>query len=300
MVLKTNYSYLTTLTLVLMLTACSSDPDLQTPAEKEIQLFSQVDQSTRAADNAANLQVSQLASGTKITVKVKENAATPSVDYALATYTADGSGGLSLPEGLKQYYPANGNGVNIYAFHPMGVGTTFEVQTDQKTDANYIKSDLMWASLSNITAESTPAQRTLVFGHKLSKIVVTIQKTEEFSGTDLATATLKLGNDNLVTSGTFVAATGTFTPATSGTGTITLAENAGTATYTAIVVPQPILGRKINLTIGEISSSYSILTESFDPGKRYTYVLTVGLSGKITLIRSDITDWQDVEIKKDM
>lgn len=300
MVLKTNYSYLTTLTLVLMLTACSSDSDLQSPAEKEIQLFSQVAQSTRAADDADNLQVTQLASGTKITVKVKENASTPSVDYPLATYTADGSGGLSLPEGMKQYYPANGNGVNIYAFHPMGVGSTFEVQTDQKTDANYIKSDLMWASLSDINADSSPAQRTLVFRHKLSKIVVEIKKTEEFSATELATATLRLGNDNLITSGSFAAATGTFTPATSGTGTITLAENAGTATYTAIVVPQAISGKKINLTIGDLSSSYSILTEAFESGKRYTYVLTVGLSGKISLITSEITDWLDVEIFKDM
>lgn len=300
MILKTNYNYLVILTLVLMLTACSSDSDLQTPAEKEILLFSQVAGVTRAADNAANLQVTQLANGTKITVKVKENAAAPSVDYPLATYTADGSGGLSLPEGVKLYYPANGNGVNIYAWHPMGVGQTFEVQTDQKTDANYIKSDLMWASLSNITADSSPAQRTLVFRHQLSKIVVVIQKSTDFSETDLASATLTLGNDNLITSGSFTAATGTFTPASSGTGTITLAENAGTATYTAIVVPQAISGKKINLSIGDLSSSYSISTESFLPGKRYTYVLTVGFSGKISLITSEITDWLEVEIFKDM
>jgi hypothetical protein len=299
MVLKTKTNLLAALTVALALTACSSDSDQQTSA-REIRLFTEVAGSTRAADDADALQDTQLASGTKITVKVKENASTTSVDYPLTTYTADGLGGLSLPEGVKQYYPANGNGVNIYAFHPMGAVQTFAVQTDQTTDAAYKASDLMWASLSDITAESTPAQRTLAFDHLLSKIVVTIQKATGFSETDLATATVTLGNDNLITSGAFTASTGIFTPAASGTGTITLATNAGAATYTAIVVPQSILGKKINLTIGEVSSSYSILTTKFEPGKRYTYVLIVGYSGSISLVKSEITDWQNEEIIKSL
>ena len=303
---KTISNLLTTTTLALAFTACSSDADLQTPDQttsepKEIRLFSQVaGPATRAVDNAADLQDTQLANGTKITVKVKENATPTTVDYALATYTADGSGGLSLPAGVKQYYPASGNGVNIYAFHPMGVAQTFEVKTDQTTDANYKASDLMWASLSNITAASTPAQRTLAFDHLLSKIVVTLVNTAGITDDALATATVTLGNDNLVTSGTFTASTGTFTPASSGTGTITLATNAGAATYAAIVVPQTASGKKINVKIGDQTSNYTISTATFEAGKRYTYVLTVGISGTLSLLKAEITDWQNVQIIKSM
>lgn len=284
--------------LALTLTACSSDDEQKAPVIQEIELFTQVSGSvTRAVNDATALQDAQLAAGTKISVKVKENASTPSVDYALTTYTADGLGGLSLPEGVKQYYPANGNAVNIYAFHPAGTPSAFEVQTDQTSAENYKKSDLMWASLSNVTAAS--ANHTLNFTHVLAKVIVKLEKGD-FSETDLASATVTLGADDLITSGTFTAATGVFTPATSGTGTITLAENAGTATYSAIVVPQAIQGKKINLAMGELSSSYSIITEAFEPGKRYSYVLTLGYSGGISLIKSEITDWLDVEIIKDM
>ena len=110
--------------LALTLTACSND-DEQATAQQEIQLFTQVSgTATRAGDDADALQDAQLAVGTKVSVKVKENASTPSVEYPLALYTADGNGVLSLPEGQKQYYPANGNGVNIYAWHPAGTPST--------------------------------------------------------------------------------------------------------------------------------------------------------------------------------
>lgn len=295
MVLKTKTNLLAALTaaltVTLTLTACSSDSDQQTSA-REIRLFTEVAVSTRAADDADALQDTQLASGTKITVKVKENASTTSVDYPLATYTADGLGGLSLPEGVKQYYPANGNGVNIYAFHPMGVGQSFAVQTDQTTDAAYKASDLMWASLSDVTAESTPAQRTLAFDHLLSKVVVTLVQDAGISADQLAAATVTLGDGDLITSGSFTASTGTFTPAASGTGTITLATNAGTSAHAAAVVPQTASGKKITITIGAQSRSYTITTASFLPGKRYAYRLSVGTVG-LSLVSTQITDWDD-------
>lgn len=284
--------------LALTLTACSSDDEQKAPVIQEIELFTQVSGSvTRAVNDADALQDAQLAAGTKISVKVKENATTPTVDYALTTYTADGLGALSLPEGVKQYYPANGNAVNIYAFHPAGTPSAFEVQTDQTSADNYKKSDLMWASLSNVTAAS--ANHTLNFTHLLAKVIVKLEKGD-FSETDLASATVTLGADDLITSGTFTAATGVFTPAASGTGTYTIATEAGTSEHAIIVVPQAISGKTINVTIGEVTKSYTILTPSFAAGKRYSYVLTLNHSGQISLIKSDITDWDCVEIVQNM
>lgn len=284
--------------LALMLTACSSDDVQKTPGAHEIQLFTQISGSTTRAENiAADLQDAQLANGTKISVKVKEHATTTSVDYALTTYTANGSGALSLPEGMKQYYPANGNGVDIYAFHPAGTPATFEVKTDQTSADNYKKSDLMWASLTDV--KSTSENHTLTFSHKLAKVVVKLV-AGDVTEDELATAKITLGSSNLVTSGAFVAATGGFTPAESGTGTYTIAENAGTAEHAAIVVPQSISGKTINVTINEVTKSYTLLTSAFEAGKSYYYALTLNHSGQLSLIVSQITDWDSVEIHKSM
>lgn len=277
--------------LAVTLMACSSESEPQNNSGREIRLFTQVDGETRAADVAADLQDSQFKNGTKISVKVKEDAATPSVDYALALYTADGTGGLSLPAGEKQYYPANGNGVNIYAYHPAGAVSVFEVKTDQSSTDNYVASDLMYASLSGVT--STSANHTLEFSHLLSKIIVQLVQGSSVNGSDMATATITLGNGDLVTSGTFTAASGLFSPDASGTGTITIATNAGTDAHAASIVPQSMAGKTINVTINEVTKSYTIAEGvTFLAGYKYTYTLQVGTS-ELTLVSTQITNWND-------
>ena len=129
--------------------------------------------------------------------------------------------------------------------------------------------------------------------------MVRLEKGSGFNE-DIDAATITLGNDNLVTSGSFVASTGTFTPDASGTGTITLAENAGTSDYSAIVVPQAISGKKINITIQDKTQSYSILTPEFEAGKRYTYILTLGSNGDVIHVSSEITDWVNNEFTQSM
>lgn len=285
--------------LAMGLMACANDPGPQTPEPQEIHLSTLVSGGTRAVDDATALQEVQLANGTTVSVKVKENAPTPTIEYRLALYTADGLGGLALPAGEKQYFPASGNSVDIYAFHPAGSPSTYAVQTDQSTADGYKASDLMWASLTGLTSSNTPEQCVLNFRHKLSKISVQLVKGD-FDDDLLAQATVTLGTNDLVTSGTFTQATGAFESDDSGTGTITMATNAGTAKYAAIVVPQSMTGKKINIITDDATRSYTILTPAFLPGKRYTYVLTVDYSGEVSLIKSDITDWEDVEIEQTM
>ena len=151
--------------------------------------------------------------------------------------------------------------------------------------------------MSNVKSDSP--DHTLNFTHLLAKVIVKLEKGD-ISETELASATVTLGDDDLITSGTFTAATGVFTPATSGAGTYTIATEAGTSEHAIIVVPQAIQGKTINVTIGESTKSYTLLTPSFNAGKRYSYVLTLNHSGQISLIRSEITDWDDVEIIQNM
>lgn len=287
MVLKTKTILFAALTLTL--TACSSDSDPQASASGEIRLFTEVSGPTRAADDAASLQDSQFKAGTKVSVKVTDNAASNPVAYSLTQYTVGAGGALELPAGQKQYYPRESS-VNIYAFHPAGAASSFSVKTDQTSADDYCASDLMWASLTDVTSGS--ANHTLTFTHKLSKIVVTLATGTGCSADELAAATITLGNDDLVTSGTFTASTGSFSPAESGTGTITIATNAGTSAHAATIVPQPMSGKTINVTIGGITRSYTITTAAFETGTKYTYTLKVGFTG-IVLVSTQINPWDD-------
>lgn len=286
MVLKTR----TILFAVLTLAACSNDSEPQVQADGEIRLSVQVAGSTRAVNDATALQDAGFTEGTKVSVKVTDNATSNPVGYLLALYTVGSGGALELPEGQKQYYPASGSSVNIYAFHPAGAAATFAVQTDQSTTDNYKASDLMWASLSNVT--STSASHTLAFTHKLSKIIVSLVAGAGCSASDLATATISVGSGDLVTSGSFTAASGTFTPAASGTGTITIATNAGTTAHAATIVPQAMSGKTINVTLNGITRSYTITTPQFVAGTKYTYSLQVNTSG-IVLVSTQINPWID-------
>lgn len=277
----------------LTLSACSndSDPVPQDAVGSEIRLSTEVASQTRAANDLAALQETQFANGTKLSVQVTDNATAGAVDYQLTQYTADGAGGLT--PAATQYFPASGSKVDVYAYHPAGAAQAFSVAADQSANAGYLASDLMWASLTGISNASTAEQCRLSFNHLLAKIVVQLEAGSGFTADNLATATLALGDGSLVTSGTFAASTGTFTPAANGTGTITVTTAAGTSEHAAVVVPQAMGGKKIAITIGTNTAKYTIADgTTFEGGKVYTYKLKVGTSG-ITLVSSQISDWDD-------
>lgn len=268
----------------LILAACSNSEADEPVVNNEIRLFTKVAGSTRAANT---LQGTQFANGTTISVQVTDEATSGAVTYDLATYTADGSGGLSAS--TPQYYPASGSGVTIKAYHPAGAAESFSVQTDQSGNDNYNASDLMWATpLTGVTSGSD--NHTLSFSHLMSKIVVQLATGTGLLDDEINAATVKLGNADLITGGTFSTVDGTFTAAGSGSGTYTIATNAGTSAHAAIIVPQSVAGKTISVAIGGATKSYTIPDEVvFAAGKVYTYTLTVNKTG--LTVSSTITDW---------
>lgn len=78
---------------------------------------------------------------------------------------------------------------NAYAYYPFGNSVTsvdnyaFAVKTDQSTQENYAASDFLWASSPNIIARNTPVQ--LNFSHRMSRILVTLEKSENYGDTEL-------------------------------------------------------------------------------------------------------------------
>lgn len=275
--------------------ACSnneSDNQVQNP-DNAIRLSTSAAPQTRAGNVAATLQDEQFANNTEIKVQVVDLNATEGdrVNYALATYTADGSGGLTTTA-TDQYYPATGSDVKVYAYHPANASTTFTVQSDQTSDPNYIASDLMWAEKDPLEKNTT---NTLTFEHKLSKIIVklVLPTNSGFDASELANATIAIGtstaNEGVKNQVTFDPATGAISDET-GDQVITVTNAAGTSEHAAVIVPQNMSGKKICVTIAGTTKEYPIVSTTFDAGKKYTYTIKVKKTGLD--VTSSIGNWE--------
>ena len=272
----------------LMAAACSNDersnPQLA-EADNLISLTSSVGGLTRASDG---LLAINFPNDTKVKVQVTDNATSDAVTYDPVEYTADGNGGLDAGAN-KQFYPVSGSTVDIYAYYPSNAASAFEVASDQSDDDAYKTSDLMWAKIMGISKTSTDEQRKLTFSHKLSKIVVTLQKGDGISDDEINAAALTL--KSVKYKGTFTASTGGFT-ADDATQDIIIANNAGTTAHAAIVVPQDMGGKELEIKIGSATKTYTFPASSnFAVGTHNDYTITVKKSG--IAVTSSIGTWNN-------
>lgn len=316
-------------TALLALTACSSDSQTSGGEELpvELKLTSRLSgaQTRGTLDTDADitrLQGKQIASGETVYAWVEDNSGTAATPYINAwQLTAKGDGTL---EGTKQYYPPTGNNVDVYCLHgnfaaaPSGsfpsTALTHTVMADQSTAANYAKSDLLYGSVQN---QGRKEKQPVVFKHKLAKIEVKLK-----AGAGVTAAQLTNAATKVMVTGTLPAAT--YAPAKAAAleeggsiasygGTVTASgtaadismylqkDNSDGATIVvfgeAIIVPQTISAAanffKIHISDGGDLFAKLGGTESkvFEAGKKYTYTITVNLSG-ITLT-SSITEWTD-------
>lgn len=281
----------------LVMGACSSN-DPEAPASTgEIRLYTEVAAPTRAAEMPIDLQDTQFAAGTDISVLVtdKGNLSTTLVSYDPEIYRADGIGGLAPVN--KQYYPASGNYVDIWAYHPWDAQTTekFSVKADQTSTANYRASDLMWARLADVTKDTPEADRVLKFDHLFTKVIVRLVKGSGVTDAEMNTARITLGDNDLVMGGTFDVPSGSFERDNTDRGTLLIAKDAGTSLHAAVVVPQEMDGKK--LSVGFVADnavyatqSYAIPAETiYQAGKKYTYTITVNKAELV--VTATIEDW---------
>lgn len=285
---KSLYLFAATL-LTLGFSACSNEeaPPNTSDSDNVIRLSSSIGLETRAG---SSLLVNHFANGTSISVQVTDKAQTNPVSYSLATYTDDGSGNMTTNP--VQYYPAGGGKVDIYAYYPSNAASAFEVATDQSGDDNYKTSDLMYASLSNVTKNSN--DHVLQFSHKLSKISVTLVKGNGVTDDDLSQATIQL--KDVIVKGTFTHSSGQFEAAAdenANKGTITIATSAGQTQHSAIVVPQSVTGKQLSVSIGGTEAIYTMPETTFAAGSHYTYNITVSRTG--ISVTSSITDWTSTD-----
>lgn len=178
---------------------------------------------------------------------------------------------------------------NVYAYYPYSETVndvenySFSVQEDQSTAKNFTLSDFLWASANDITASASAVK--MQFAHKLSCVVVKLEKGENFEG--------NIPNDTQV----YIYSTVAKANIDLSTGDAAKDDYAGSssirclqksaAEYTAIVVPQNITTRRPLVEV--ITGGVSYLMEgkiSLKPGYRHT--LTVTLDKNPEKVKIDI------------
>lgn len=162
-----------------MMVACSNESDFNEDANKqEIKVSAGIHGLlTRAAQDPTLLQDQTFYDGSKFKLYLKKGSVgganvegTPSAGYFTVTKS---SSGFSLDQ--KGYYPTDGSSVVAYAIYPYTVEKdqeSFEVATNQSTDAAYRANDLMYAYKADNIQTSDPIQ--LNFKHCLAKVIVKV------------------------------------------------------------------------------------------------------------------------------
>ena len=302
--------YLFLASAVVALAACSSNEEFEQIGNCEIKLNSTLLVQTRAAQD---IQSTAFDSGAEVAVFINEDSSSPSTSYDQPLqYDVEDDGSLTTTN--PQYFPQNGNGVNIVAVYPFEAAQNvevtetaalFSVQSDQSSKDNYKASDLMVGEPTSKPVYRTTDNVTLQFKHCLSKININIKVGDGVDANDL--------NDAIVTiytrtnEATFDVQSGVITAVGSQgqaaspfvtVGDLTASGN-GFEGMSAIIIPQDISAGSQFITIdtnNQTTYRYNLPNTvnliSFEPGKAYTYNLTVRKSG-LTLDNTNITDWDD-------
>lgn len=251
------------------------------------------------------LQDEQIVSGQSLSFFVTRTGSVADEDqlYLNNRITANGVGGFTYR--IPMYYPSDGASVDFYALHPYAADATLEnpvaftVQPDQTIQVNYLNSDLLFGTHSNVNPQNNAIP--LTFYHKLSKFDFIIKTGT--SGIDLngLTGIQVLGTRPQTTinvlNGNITAASGSVTPIQAyGEANVTGSAGNQTATgFTAIVVPQTVAGAEplFNIVIGGTTYTFTQETDyALLGGKKYIVTLDI-TDLTINIDGSQIEDWEN-------
>lgn len=179
------------------------------------------------------------------------------------------------------YYPYSGKVNDIEEYE-------FKLPIDQSTPAGFASADFLWASNKGVQASGNPVP--LQFSHRLSKVVVKLEKGENYEGEIPANS--KVYIHSTATTASVDLSTGDVSTALySPTGTIRAFAKSATE-YEAIVVPQNLDSRRPLVEV--VTQGVSYLMEgrlSFRQG--YSKTLVVTLSKNPEQIKIDLGGYID-------
>ena len=231
-------------------------------------------------------------SSSKINIRV-DNGSGSYTDYA---YSLTGALSITAPA-TPPYFPAGVNSVNVYGWYPENGGsTTFTVQDNQQTDANYCLSDVMIAQPTTSTRALSGTPQTwnvtaaaLSFTHIMAKVKVTLDPVPGVTITQVklknAKKTVELGTTGspVVTEVTVGGASGDAGDITllSG-GSVTSASDAADKVLCGVFPAQSISGNILEITAsyGGLSNTITYTLSSakaFASNQQYEINATVGI-----------------------
>ena len=275
------------------LASCSSDHELSQQSAEYTPIRIQANVggiTTKAAHNLLTSFDNEDAINVYITENVPEGGKTSGANYSPTVYTHNGS---QFNAATTQYFPSNGNGIDVWAVYPSTVtegNAEFTISSNQTNDADYKKSDLMFAT--KLTNKHKDDNINLSFSHQLSKIIVKLVKEEGVDG-DLTGAVIKLTNVsmaatlNVSSSGINITST-----TTTGNDELTIGNYIPDNGTAAIVIPQRTddMQFKVNLANGgSYTANMPNNTTEFETNKEYTFTLTLKANG--ISISADINEW---------
>lgn len=282
--------------VLVALASCSNEHELSQQSAEDTPIRIQANVggiTTRAAHNL----LSSFGNGDAINVIITENTTNKQTlsggTYNPMVYTHNGS---QFNAATTQYFPSNGNGIDVWAVYPSTVtessNTNFTIEGDQTNDADYKKSDLMFAS--KLLDQRKGNTINLSFTHQLSKIIVNLVKETGVDG-DLSGAEIKLTNVvkkvalNSVNGSGISLGNLSSEPGDKGELTIGKYATDGTA---AIVIPQQTNSMEFKVKLangGSYTAAMPNTTTSFDANKEYTFTLT--LKANAITVSADINTW---------
>ena len=286
------------------LVSCSNELSQPTAEDTPIRIQANVGGITTKA--AHDLLSSSFSNGDAINVYITENSTKNNGTlsgalYSPTVYTHNGSSFAAAPA-QTQYFPSNGNGIDVWAVYPSTVtaGTAnFTIAGDQTDDADYKNSDLMFAQKLENKVKTDDI--TLSFSHKLSKIIVKLE-TEDGINVDgvLDGAVIKLTNvvkkialSSVSGSGISL---GELSSDQSDKGVLTIGTYNEANSTAAIVIPQQTSSMQFKVKLangGSYTADMPDSTPKFETNKEYTFTLT--LKANAITVSAEINTWDKLD-----
>lgn len=279
---------ITLLSLMLTLGGCIEDRmDQSSSGEGLVPIhltISPTAASTRTA--TTDIQSAQLASGQTFYAYFTSADVVPQSSI----FTADGAGGTTPAS--QPYFKLSETSTGVRAYYPSSVteGTTsFTVEADQSSDANYRASDLMFAS-ANITKAYPTSTGALTFAHKMAK--VRVQTTTRVA----SVTSIKL--KSILPSVPFTASTGALGAATGSATDITMYSHSGQTSNidcVALIPPQTMTSGTTLIEITTALHSSTPLTYqlpaniTFASGQQY--VFNVDIHEEQIVVTCTVAPW---------
>ncbi|MGM9780190.1 MAG: fimbrillin family protein, partial [Prevotella sp.] len=168
--------------VLVALASCSNDHVISQPGAEDTPIRIQANVGAVTTKAGHNLLESSFGSGDAINVYISENTSNNSGTSSGGSYSGGivyTHNGTGFTTANTQFFPANGNGIDIWGVYPSTVNEStqdFTIEDNQTSDDNYKKSDLMFAS--QLVNKTKTDDINLTFNHQLSKIIVKLDKEQ--------------------------------------------------------------------------------------------------------------------------